>query len=264
MTKSEFIYSIAENAKTVCKERNLGYPQYATCVAQACCESAYGQSSIMSRANAYFGIKANKNWVNVAKYGGKVYNAKTKECYDGKSYTTINDCFRAYNSLTDSVRDYFDLMYNKRYASSLSATTVEDCIRKIKEGGYATAPNYVSTIMKFYDNVRTIIDEIWNVGAPTVAVKDLNTIVDEVINGLWGVGEDRKNRLAQAGYNYNEVQLAVNAKILGKPIKTVDELAREVIAGKWGVGADRKKRLVNDGYNYDAIQKRVNQILGGR
>ncbi len=61
MTKSEFIKSIAENAKIVCKERGYGYAQYATCVAQACCESAYGQSAIMARANAYFGIKASKN-----------------------------------------------------------------------------------------------------------------------------------------------------------------------------------------------------------
>ena len=150
MTKQQFIETIAKSAKTVCKERGYGYAQYATCCAQACCESGYGQSAIMANANAFFGIKATKSWVNAAKYGGKVYNAKTKECYDGSTYTSISACFRAYNSLDDSVRDYFDLIEGKRYAASLQASSVKDCIKIIHEGGYATSPTYQSTICNFY------------------------------------------------------------------------------------------------------------------
>jgi flagellum-specific peptidoglycan hydrolase FlgJ len=218
MTKSEFIVSIAENAKIVCKERSYGYAQYATCVAQACCESAYGQSAIMSKANAYFGIKANKNWVNKGKYGGKVYNSKTKECYDGKNYTTITGCFRAYNSLTDSVRDYFDLLGGKRYAASLKAQSVEECITIIKNGGYATSPTYIQTILKFYNTVKSQIDKIWG-GVVDVAPKakktnktDLDVIVDEVVRGLWGNGGERKIRLTRACYDYKTVQSEVNRR----------------------------------------------------
>lgn len=162
MTKQQFIETIAKSAKTVCKERGYGYAQYATCCAQACCESGYGRSAIMANANAFFGIKATKSWVNAAKYGGKVYNAKTKECYDGATYTSITACFRAYNSLDDSVRDYFDLIEGKRYAASLQASSVAEAIKIIHEGGYATSPTYQSTILNFYREINVLIDNVWN------------------------------------------------------------------------------------------------------
>lgn len=60
-----------------------------------------------------------------------------------------------------------------------------------------------------------------------------------------------------AGYNYNEVQAAVNS--LNK--KSVTTIAKEVIAGKWGNGSDRKKKLESAGYNYNEVQKEVNRLL---
>ena len=162
MTKDEFKKVLAETILKVCKERGYGYAQYAIAYAQACCESKYGQSAIMSKANAFFGIKATKSWVNSGKYGGKVYSGKTKECYDGKTLTTITACFRAYNSLDDSVRDYFDLLSNKRYNGALTASTPQECITIIKKGGYATAVDYINTIIKnFYEPDKGLIDAIW-------------------------------------------------------------------------------------------------------
>ena len=161
MTKDEFKKVLAETVLKVCKERGYGYAQYVIAYAQGCCESNYGQSAIMSKANAFFGIKATKSWVNAGKYGGKVYSSKTKECYDGKTLTTITACFRAYNSLDDSVRDYFDLLSNKRYAKSLTASTPEECIKIIHEGGYATSTTYQSTILNFYKKDKGLVDAIW-------------------------------------------------------------------------------------------------------
>lgn len=40
--------------------------------------------------------------------------------------------------------------------------------------------------------------------------KSINEIAKEVINGKWGNGEERKKKLEKAGYNYKEVQKAVN------------------------------------------------------
>ena len=40
--------------------------------------------------------------------------------------------------------------------------------------------------------------------------KSVDEIAKEVIQGKWGNGTDRKNRLEKAGYNYNEVQKKVN------------------------------------------------------
>ena len=91
--------------------------------------------------------------------------------------------------------------------------------------------------------------------------KSINEVAREVIAGKWGNGDDRKNRLTAAGYNYSEVQATVNRLASGKPAKSVTEVAREVIAGKWGNGDDRKKKLIAAGYDYIAVQKEVNRLL---
>ena len=44
----------------------------------------------------------------------------------------------------------------------------------------------------------------------TPAKKSIDEIAREVIRGDWGNGQDRKNRLTAAGYNYSEVQKRVN------------------------------------------------------
>lgn len=41
-------------------------------------------------------------------------------------------------------------------------------------------------------------------------LKSVNTVAKEVIRGEWGNGDDRRKRLERAGYNFNEVQKAVN------------------------------------------------------
>lgn len=51
--------------------------------------------------------------------------------------------------------------------------------------------------------------------APAPAKKSNDTIASEVIAGKWGNGNDRKNRLTAAGYDYNTIQAIVNQK-LGK------------------------------------------------
>ena len=49
--------------------------------------------------------------------------------------------------------------------------------------------------------------------APAPAKKSNTTIAAEVLAGKWGNGNDRKVRLAAAGYDYNAVQAEVNKKL---------------------------------------------------
>lgn len=49
----------------------------------------------------------------------------------------------------------------------------------------------------------------------TTEKKSVEDVAREVIKGLWGDGQDRVNRLTEAGYDYSEVQKMVN-KLLGK------------------------------------------------
>lgn len=44
----------------------------------------------------------------------------------------------------------------------------------------------------------------------STAKKSVDELAREVIQGLWGNGQDRKNRLQAAGYDYNAVQKRVN------------------------------------------------------
>jgi len=89
----------------------------------------------------------------------------------------------------------------------------------------------------------------------------VSQIAQEVINGKWGNGEDRKKKLTAAGYDAEAVQAKVN-ELLAPKKKTVSQLADEVIAGKWGVGQKRKKRLMAEGYDYFAVQREVNRRYG--
>lgn len=146
MTKQEFLNTIAGIVRAENLRRgNILFNSVV--IAQAICESGWGQSELMMKANAVFGIKASSNWK------GKVFNSKTKECYDGKNYTNVEACFRAYNSLEESVKDYFDLITTSpRYRKACVSNSPLECITEIKKGGYATSPTYVNTIMSIINS----------------------------------------------------------------------------------------------------------------
>ncbi len=93
--------------------------------------------------------------------------------------------------------------------------------------------------------------------------KSIDELAEEVIDGKWGDGEDRKTKLEKAGYDYNAVQSRVN-EILKEQNnkKSVTEVAKDVINGKYGNGEERKKKLEAEGYDYDTVQAKVNQLLG--
>lgn len=92
--------------------------------------------------------------------------------------------------------------------------------------------------------------------------KSNEEIAQEVIKGLWGNGQERKDRLVASGYNPSEIQALVNTFLQTKVVnKSVETVAREVIAGKWGNGQKRKNTLTKAGYNYREVQAMVNKLL---
>nr|DAQ05967.1 MAG TPA: Muramidase (flagellum-specific) [Caudoviricetes sp.] len=206
MTKNEFLETVS---KLVVEENNRrGNPLYSSVViAQALCESAWGQSQIMMKANAIFGIKAFSDWK------GKVYNAKTQECYDGSNYTDIQACFRAYNSLEESISDYFDLITKaERYRKACVADSPLECITAIKNGGYATSPTYINTIMSIinsnnltkYDNVENSVDNLEKY------IKGKNYTLQVDLNVRYGAGTNnaikKYNELTEDGKKHAYVQ----------------------------------------------------------
>ena len=205
MNRIDFINLIKDSV--ISENNKRGKPLYPSVViAQAILETGWGNSEIMMRANAIFGIKATSSWQ------GKVYNAKTKECYDGVSFTTINDCFRAYDSLEDSIKDYFNLICNSsRYRSALKTDSPEACITAIKNSGYATDPHYIDSIM------RIIIEN--NLQEYDLIYQDTNSSVSQDVSQQTENVETPEYYIVKAGDNLTKL-----SKRYGTTVQSLVEL----------------------------------------
>ena len=84
--------------------------------------------------------------------------------------------------------------------------------------------------------------------------KSIEELAQEVIEGKYGNGEDRKKAL---GNRYSEVQARVNEILAPKSEPSVDilDLVRKTIRGDFGNGESRKNAL---GSNYAEVQRQVN------
>ena len=146
---------------------------------------------------------------------------------------------------------------------NLKNYTDAELARMVIAGRFGNGDTRKKLLGTRYDGVQDMVNRILN--GEAVDLKDNETVAREVIQGLWGNGDDRYNRLTAAGYNYDAVQNLVN-QILngggGSSKKSIDELAQEVLAGIWGNGDDRYNALTNAGYDYNAVQARVNELLG--
>lgn len=148
-------------------------------------------------------------------------------------------------------------LYKVQCGAYSNKTNADNQLKAIQNAGFEA---FITTVSG--TQVDTKIDT--PAPAPTPAKKSVSEVAQEVLNGKWGNGEDRKSALEKAGYNYSEVQNAVNTLVNGSSTpakKSVTEVAKEVIAGQWGNGADRKANLEKAGYNYSEVQAKVNALL---
>lgn len=195
MSKENFLKQVAPTIVRVATEKGYKYPS--AIIAQAICESNWGDSKLSSAYYNFFGMKCGSNWK------GKYTDMKTKEEYKKGTMTNISAKFRAYDSIEQGVRGYFDFINTKRYANLKKATSAHDYIEMLKADGYATSSVYVDTVYSIwkvnnlgsYDtNKTTKLDEL---------EQAFETIACHVVAGEFGNGEERKNAI------YNRVQKAV-------------------------------------------------------
>lgn len=169
MNKNEFIDTIGRLASTENNKRTI-HILPSICIAQACLESAYGQSQIMMKYYAPFGIKATKSWK------GAVYSSKTGEYYDN-NYTEITAAFRAYHDLAAAVADYYNVITNSGYYTRvLNNNNVESAVNGLK--AYATDPNYINKVLSIINtNNLTRYD---NILSDTLPEKECTVIPDKI------------------------------------------------------------------------------------
>ena len=97
-------------------------------------------------------------------------------------------------------------------------------------------------------------DEESQFSTGTISKKTIDEIVQEVIEGTWGVGSERKRRLICAGYDYTAVQALVNQimlknkyypKYFGNSQK-IDEVFRSIGVPQNYIGNKTKRKPVAD------------------
>lgn len=108
-------------------------------LAQGLLESRWGQSALAAEGNNHFGIKCHNDW-------------------KGKSMKVDDDakgeCFRVYDSAEESFRDHSDfLRYRDRYKFlfDLKPTDYKGWAYGLKKAGYATAPTYAESLIKYIE-----------------------------------------------------------------------------------------------------------------
>ncbi|MDO4306842.1 MAG: glucosaminidase domain-containing protein [Eubacteriales bacterium] len=122
--------------------------------AQFILESGYGKSELAQNANNVFGMKkslSGNTWGGSAWDGISIYTKKTQE-YENGAYVTVTADFRKYPSVEKSIADHSAYLLGAKNGSRLRYDGLKGCTdyrkaaRIIKDGGYATSPDYVEKL----------------------------------------------------------------------------------------------------------------------
>lgn len=127
ITREEYIYKWRHLAFE--NREQYGIP---VCISlgQAILESGYGNSHLAIITNNHFNIKCKKDWTG-----------RTKIWEDD----IPDDCFRVYDSVEESYRDYAEYISSKPWYDPLFSLDINDYkgwAKGLKEAGYATDPKY--------------------------------------------------------------------------------------------------------------------------
>lgn len=151
-SSSAFVEIVGEMARKDMKKTGI---LASVTTAQAIVESGFGQSTLSLKAHNLFGMKATlsgNNWGSV--WNGSTYTVRTREeTAGGRSYY-IKAAFRSYPSYALSVADHSAYLAGARkadgslrYKGLVGCKNYTKAAKIIKNGGYATAGNYVSALV---------------------------------------------------------------------------------------------------------------------
>lgn len=156
MSNADFIKKMGEYAKKDMLESGI---LASVTIAQAILESGYGSTELAINASNYFGMKCSLSgnswssvWDGVSKYTKKTNEQKK----DGTVYTITAD-FRKYPDMGASVRDHSLYLLGAkkgskyRYEGLKGERDYRKAIQIIKDGGYATAVNYVDKVCEIIE-----------------------------------------------------------------------------------------------------------------
>lgn len=233
----------------------------AVILAQAAKESGWNLD-----ASTLFGIK------------GTDIECDTTEFING-TYVNIKAGFAKYPNTMGAVYGYLDLMQWDNYNDATSANTVEGELYGLTNAvnntdrdadgnwvgyNYATAPDYYETTLAIINDfgLRVFNDYVWsvvndsedeeNIEQPSQELDE--SVIDAIYRGEYDDGDERRQKLEAAGYNYADYQAAMEAKYYSSkddtPAESEEEPAEEATQG-----AEERVAVVEPGGSFCQIAR---------
>ena len=140
-SKQEFVKDMTAAYTKALAARGISTDYAKMLVAQDAIESNWGKSSL-SKVFNFGGVKAVKGTPFVEK--------ETKEHSAEKGMHKTKSKFRRFNSLDDYVNYKISLLSGKRYQAFTGDPS--QFYSRVKDGGYATDPNYVAKLTNIYNS----------------------------------------------------------------------------------------------------------------
>lgn len=240
-------------------------------IAQFCLESGYGTTDLAEFANNLHGMKASlsgNTWAGSVWDGESVYDKESPEVYNGVTKMVYSE-FRKYPNCEASIADraaYFTNAMNgseKRYKGIVGNKDYKAVINIIKNGGYATDPEYVNKLTKLVE--RWNLYKYDDVEIPETGNADIlpENIKWYRVRLSWGTGmdaqigayEDLEKAIEKAkqnpGYKVydpdGKIVYAANNNIVQAGSFSVEENANKLQATLITKGFDAFVKIGNDG-----------------
>ena len=140
-SKQEFVKDMTAAYTKVLAARGISTDYAKMLVAQDAIESNWGKSSL-SKVFNFGGVKAVK--------GAPFVEKETKEYSSKGGMHKTKSKFRRFNSLDDYVNYKISLLSGKRYQAFTGDPS--QFYSRVKDGGYATDPNYVAKLTNMYNS----------------------------------------------------------------------------------------------------------------
>lgn len=97
--------------------------------------------------------------------------------------------------------------------SSSQSVDIDQLARDVIAGKYGNGEARKKALGSNYDAVQARVNEMLGAGGSPGKKAVTDAVVNAVIRGDYGNGEARRKKLEAAGYDYSEVQAAVNRKL---------------------------------------------------
>ena len=240
-------------------------------IAQFCLESGYGATDLAEFANNLHGMKkslSGNTWSGSVWDGVSVYGKESPEVYNGVTRMEYSE-FRKYPNCETSIADraaYFINAMNgseKRYKGIVGNKDYKAVINIIKNGGYATDPEYVNKLTKLverwnlykYDDVE--IPETGNADILPENIKwyrvrlSWGTGMDAQIGAYENLEKAIKKAKQNPGYKVydpdGKIVYAANNNIVQAGSFSAEENANKLQATLITKGFDAFVKIGNDG-----------------